>query len=71
MEKYNVPYEPLFREIVKFANYWTELNSTGTKQRWQKQETFEIGRRLITWFGNIKQFQGQNNNNGPKLIKIK
>lgn len=71
MEKYGVPYEPLFREIVKFANYWTELNSTGTKQRWQKQEVFEIGRRLTTWFGNIKQFQGQNNNNGPKLIKIK
>jgi len=45
-------------EVKKFVSYWTEPNSTGTKQRWEKQPTFEVSRRLATWFNNIKQFQG-------------
>jgi hypothetical protein len=45
-------------ELKKFTNYWTELNKSGTKQRWQLERTFEVERRLGTWFRNIKQFQG-------------
>jgi hypothetical protein len=52
--KTNAPYENILKEIIKFSDYWTELNSTGKKQRWEKQPTFEINRRLSTWFGNIK-----------------
>lgn len=50
------------RELIKFTSYWTEPNSTGTKQRWQKETTFEVKRRLITWFGNVKQFSGSKEN---------
>lgn len=41
----------IWREIVEFTRYWTELNHTGTKQKWQLQKTFEVERRLSTWFG--------------------
>ena len=54
--------EMIRKELIKFANYWTEPNSTGTKQRWQKETTFEIKRRLSTWFGNVKQFSGSKEN---------
>ena len=48
--------EVLDRELPKFIRYWTEPNKLGTKQRWQLQETFDVGRRLITWFNNIRSF---------------
>lgn len=40
------------REVKKFVRYWTEPNKSGTKQRWQMQETFELSRRLGTWLNN-------------------
>ena len=61
VEKYpKATKELLWTEIKKFYNYWTEMNSTGTKQRWQKQTVFQVDRRLLTWFGRINQFQGSN-----------
>lgn len=59
---YGVPTDVGVMEIKKFINYWTERNGSGTKQRWEMQETFEINRRLVTWFGNKKEFSNQNNN---------
>lgn len=47
----------IWAEIKKFCDYWTELNSTGTKQRWQKQDVFQVDRRLSVWFGKIEQFK--------------
>lgn len=41
-------------ELTKFVNYWTELNKSGTKQRWELEKVFEVQRRLATWFGNVK-----------------
>lgn len=52
------PEQPVRFEVKKFINYWTELNSTGKKQKWQMQSTFEVNRRLATWFGNVRQFAG-------------
>jgi hypothetical protein len=46
-------------EIVKFVSYWTEPNKSGTKQRWEIEKTFEISRRLATWFSRINNFNGQ------------
>jgi phage replication O-like protein O len=43
-------------ELSKFINYWTELNKSGTKQRWEMEKTFEVKRRLTTWFSRIKTF---------------
>ncbi len=42
-------------EFAKFVSYWTELNGTGKKQKWQLQKTFEVRRRLATWFANIRK----------------
>ncbi|MFA5453079.1 MAG: hypothetical protein WC248_05865 [Candidatus Methanomethylophilaceae archaeon] len=44
------------QEIKKFVAYWTELNGSGSKQRWQMQKTFEVQKRLATWFGKINSF---------------
>ena len=47
------------QELKKFVSYWTELNKSGTKQKWELQKTFEVQRRLATWFGNIRGFNKQ------------
>lgn len=39
-------------EVRKFYSYWTEPNKSGTKVRWQMERTFDVERRLITWFSN-------------------
>lgn len=44
-------------ELVKFYNYWTELNPTGTKQRWELEPTFEVSKRLAIWFSNYGRFR--------------
>lgn len=54
-------------EFKKFAFYWTERNKTGTKQKWQMQETFDVKRRLYTWLSRSKDFQSNNNNKQGKI----
>ena len=56
-------------EVQKFISYWTEPNKSGTKQRWQLEKTFELKRRLATWFGNIKNFS-KVVNDGVPLPKV-
>ena len=48
-------------EFQKFILYWTEKNKSGTKQRWEQQNTFEVKRRLATWLGKMKDYQTKNN----------
>jgi len=50
------------REIQKFISYWTERNKSGTKERWELQPTFDVKRRLATWFNKIQDF-----NKKPKI----
>lgn len=50
-------------ELAKFVNYWTEKNHSGTKERWQLERTFEVKRRLATWFSNVNKFSGVKNVN--------
>ncbi len=38
-------------ELKKFILYWTEKNTTGTKEKWQLRETFEVKRRISQWLG--------------------
>lgn len=35
--------------IDEFYNHWAQVNEGGTKMHWEKQKTFEIARRLVTW----------------------
>jgi len=53
--------EIIEQEITKFISYWTEKNHTGTKERWQLQKTFEVKKRLATWFNNVDKFNGRSN----------
>jgi hypothetical protein len=43
------------REIAKFISYWCELTPSGTKQLWETKPTFEVKRRLATWFGRASE----------------
>ena len=43
-------------EFQNFVDYWTEPNKSGTKVRWEQQPTFDVGRRLKTWFRNYNKF---------------
>jgi len=43
-------------EVQKFALYWTEPTKSGKQLRWEKQDAFEIRRRLATWFRNAENF---------------
>jgi hypothetical protein len=42
--------------LKKFCDYWTEKNKSGSKMRFELQETFEISKRLATWFNKDKEF---------------
>lgn len=64
-ERYpEAPKRVLWDEIVKFWSYWTELNATGRKTRWEKENVFQVERRLGTWFSKIKDFQSKQNPKG-------
>ncbi len=51
-----IPEDIARRELRKFVECWTEKNGAGTKQRWEMENTFEIERRLKTWFSRVKDF---------------
>ena len=40
----------------EFLSYWTELNRSGTKMRFELQKTWETKRRLLTWQKNSQKF---------------
>lgn len=54
-------------ELNKFISYWTEKNHSGTKERWQLEKTFEVQKRLATWFSRIKTYGGKNETRGVRL----
>jgi len=66
IEKSGMPQITVVNELVNFRGYWTELNGTGKKQRWEMEKTFELKRRLGTWFRNANKFS----NNKKKNIII-
>lgn len=48
-------------ELKLFTLYWTERNKSGKKQKWESEKTFEVRRRLVTWFNNKRTNFGRNN----------
>lgn len=44
--------------LRKFYDYWTEPNKSGSRMRYELQQTFEIGRRLSTWASRDKTVIG-------------
>jgi len=53
----NAPKGLIWGEVQKFERYWTEQNGTGTRERWQMEKTFQIDRRLVTWFTKKQHFK--------------
>lgn len=69
-QRKNLNAEKVRAEVDKFAAYWTERTKDGKRQRWEKQETFEVEKRLTTWFGNVQRFNpARPGNSGPTVIR--
>ena len=66
----NIPRDVAKKEIDNFISYWTELNSTGTKERWQMEKTFELKRRITTWINKSNIFSKKTFNKESKGIII-
>jgi len=54
----------VMQEIKRFILYWTEPNKSGTKVRWQMQKTFDVRRRLATWFGRAGKWEVSSKRSG-------
>lgn len=48
------------KEMIRaFFNYWSELNKSETRMRYEMQKTWEVGLRLVTWAKNEKPQYGK------------
>lgn len=54
-------------EVQKFVNYWSELNKSETKMKFELQQTFEISRRLQTWYNRSNDFKKGVKNEREKM----
>jgi hypothetical protein len=68
----NVPKVKIWNEIKAFCHYWTERNSTGVKERWELQKTFEVDKRLLTWFkrAGVNGFSTGSGTKGKEIIGL-
>jgi len=64
-EKSGIQQDSVLRELYNFKSYWSELNNSGKKQRWELEKTFELKRRLGTWLRNANKF---NKSKGKNII---
>ena len=49
------------KEMIRaFYDYWSEPDKSFTKMRFEKAETWEVGRRLATWASRENQFDNKN-----------
>lgn len=58
LEAAGIPAIAVQREMKKFTAYWTEPTPSGKKQLWETKPTFEVKRRLGTWFRNLAERSG-------------
>lgn len=58
-----IPYvERYGKEMIRaFFDYWSELNKSETKMKFETNQTWEVAKRLATWNKNEK-FNGKSNN---------
>lgn len=47
--------------INEFYDYWSELNKSGTKMRFEQQATWELSKRLSRWANNNKNYGNRSN----------
>jgi uncharacterized protein YdaU (DUF1376 family) len=53
--------------LIKFADYWTEPNKSGTKMRFEQEKTWDLTRRLARWAGNVKEIDHKED---PKQMRV-
>jgi len=51
--------------LIKFCNYWTEPNKSGTKMRFELEATWDIVRRLAAWASKDKDIKTRYGSNQP------
>jgi hypothetical protein len=68
-EMRHIPTDILNEEMDKFISYWTEPNKSGTQVRWQIATTFEIKRRLQTWFRRVETIYKKTASRGRGFAK--
>lgn len=57
MEKYG-------KDMIRaFFNYWSEMNKSCTKMRFEQQPTWEVAKRLATWASKDNQYYRNNGTN--------
>lgn len=58
-----IPYvERYGKEMIRaFFDYWSELNKSETKMKFETNQTWEVAKRLATW-ANREKFNGKSNN---------
>tara|TARA_R100000808_G_scaffold24903_2_gene59210 strand:- start:8200 stop:9060 length:861 start_codon:yes stop_codon:yes gene_type:complete len=60
-----------FPELVEeFIGYWTEMNRTKTRMRFEMEKTFEISRRISTWIARHKDW-GKTNIKNKEINEFK
>lgn len=47
--------------LSDFFGYWSEMNRSCTKMRFEQQTTWEVSRRLATWAKNEKKYENRRN----------
>lgn len=60
-----IPYLKQYpKEMIRaFFDYWSELNKSRTKMRFENEKTWETSKRLVTWANNEKEYGKRNSNN--------
>ncbi len=61
-----------FSEEIKkdFCNYWTENSKNGNKMRFEKQDVFDIPRRLTTWKNNEIKFKKPGTGKADNIMNV-
>lgn len=47
--------------IRQFFEYWSEMNKSRTKMRWEQEKTWEADKRLRTWASREKNYENKSN----------
>ena len=66
--KYNLDKEIFKEECEAFVWYWTETNINWSKEKWQKEKTFDPKLRFRQWMKNTNRWTKTNLYNKPNWI---
>lgn len=64
-----IPYVDVYgKQMIRaFYDYWSELNKSGTKMKWELERTWELDRRLSTWERKDSEYNGKTNGARQKV----